>query len=73
MAGSFSMIVGENGKFTMESIENMGDAFEALHECFEIIRALTGGKKDKINERCKKAGFSGVDNDMKPSGWDTGE
>jgi hypothetical protein len=37
MAGSLNHIVGEDGRFTMSSIENLGDAHEALDECFQII------------------------------------
>ncbi len=39
MAGSFEHIVNEKGNFYMDLIENMGDAHEALEECFEIIKA----------------------------------
>ncbi len=37
MAGSYNHLVAEDGSFSMELIENMGDAHEALEECFEII------------------------------------
>ena len=40
MAGSLNHIIDENGAFTMSTIENMGDAHEALEECFDIIAAL---------------------------------
>lgn len=50
MAGSLYHIVGEDGKFKMDSIENMGDAHEALEECFNIIYELSAlnGKKGSI-------------------------
>lgn len=40
MAGSLNHIVNEDGSFTMDLIENMGDAEEALEECHRIIAAL---------------------------------
>jgi len=40
MAGSLDHITNENGEFTMDLIENMGDAYEALEDCFEKIKAL---------------------------------
>ena len=43
MAGSLDHIVGDDGRFRMDLIENLGDAHEALEECFHIIRHLTGG------------------------------
>jgi hypothetical protein len=52
MAGSLSHIVDENGAFTMSNIENMGDAHEALEECFDIIAALlaTGCRSSRKND-----------------------
>ncbi len=40
MAGSYKHIVGPNGEFTMDLIDNMGDAHEALEECFAYIQRL---------------------------------
>jgi len=40
MAGSINHITDENGKFTMKYIENLGDAHEALEECFNEIQRL---------------------------------
>ena len=37
MAGSYKMLVDEDGRFTMDLIENLGDAAEALEECVTII------------------------------------
>ena len=73
MAGSLSHVVGEDGRFRMGLIENLGDAHEALHECFEIIRVLTGGDKDAVNAVCDELSFPRIDAAMLPSGWDTGE
>lgn len=40
MAGSLNHIVDDLGSFTMNYIENLGDANEALSECHQIIAAL---------------------------------
>lgn len=40
MAGSLNHIVAEDGSFTMDLIESMGDAHEALEECHAIIAIL---------------------------------
>ena len=56
MAGSLSHIVDANGSFTMELIENLGDAHEALEECFALIYELAGGDSDKISTACSKIG-----------------
>jgi hypothetical protein len=37
MAGSLKHIVAPDGTFTMDTIENLGDAHEALEECFDLI------------------------------------
>jgi hypothetical protein len=57
MAGSLNHIVSDDGHFEMDCIENLGDAHEALFECFEIIRVLSGGSKDKINAVCENLNF----------------
>lgn len=67
MAGSLNHIVGKDGHFYMENIEHLGDAHEALHECFEIIRVLTDGNKNKINEVCKQLSYPSIKNDLKIS------
>ena len=41
MAGSLNHIVNDDGTFKMSSIENMGDAREALEECHQIIADLS--------------------------------
>ena len=51
MAGSFRHIVDQNGAFTMRYIENMGDAHEALEECFDIIGELLDTGVSNI-DRC---------------------
>jgi hypothetical protein len=57
MAGSLNHIIDSNGKFCMDSIENLGDAYEALEECFMIIYELAGGDSKKISTVCQKYGF----------------
>lgn len=37
MAGSYRHLVGRDGKFTFDLIDNLGDAYEACEECFDII------------------------------------
>jgi hypothetical protein len=54
MAGSLNHIIDENGQFDMSGIENMGDAHEALDECFKIIYTLAGGDMGKISAACRK-------------------
>ena len=38
MAGSIDHIVDDGGEFRMELIENMGDATEALEDCFTALQ-----------------------------------
>lgn len=70
MAGSLSHIVDEDGKFRMNLIENMGDAHEALDECFKIIHFLTGGDKNKINAVCDRLNFPCIEVDLCEGGDD---
>ena len=71
MAGSLNHIVdNKTGKFTMATIGNMGDAHEALHECFEIIRILSFGQKENVNVVCKRKNFPEIKVNMVESGWD---
>lgn len=69
MAGSLFHIVAEDGSFRMGSIENLGDAHEALDECFKIIYNLTGGQKDKVNESLRGVGPE-INVDMQLGGED---
>lgn len=57
MAGSLNHIISEEGKFTMGSIDNLGDAHEALDECFKIIYELADGDMAKISAACRKHGL----------------
>lgn len=51
MAGSLAHITGDHGEFTLDLIENLGDAAEALEECFYIIQHL--GTREQISAACK--------------------
>ena len=53
MAGSLSHIIAEDGSFQMDLIENLGDAEEALSECFHIILRLSGGDMTKVSGVCR--------------------
>jgi hypothetical protein len=53
MAGSLNHIIGDDGRFTMSTIENLGDAHEALVECFKIILQLSGGDMGRIRDACR--------------------
>jgi hypothetical protein len=64
MAGSLNHIVANNGGFSMDLIENLGDAHEALEECFHIIRELTRGDMKKVNSVCKKLGYPTIEHRM---------
>lgn len=55
MAGSLNHIVNDHGAFTMATIENMGDAHEALEECFDLIALLVDGDREKLWQACRKA------------------
>jgi hypothetical protein len=50
MAGSLNHITSDDGEFIgIDLIDNLGDAYEALEDCFHLIAILSGGDKDKIN------------------------
>lgn len=59
MAGSYRHIADPDNKFRgIDLIDNLGDAHEALEECYDIIEFLSGGDKQTIYEahvaHCKK-------------------
>ena len=65
MAGSLMHIVDdETGKFRMDLIENLGDAHEALEECFQIIHAMSGGTMLEVNQYCDGIGTCRIRHDM---------
>ena len=58
MAGSFRHITNPDGSFCgIDHIENLGDAYEALEECFYMIEFLTTGDKQKIFEAWRDGYF----------------
>ena len=51
MAGSYRHIVDEDNNFCgIDRIDNLGDAHEALEECYHMIQHFTGGDKTKVFE-----------------------
>ena len=65
MAGSLNHIVdSDTGEFTMDLIDHLGDAHEALEECFHLIRAMTGGSMDEVNEYCRALNYPEIEHDM---------
>ena len=50
MAGSYNHIVDNDGNFKFDSIENMGDAYECIEECFWLINYLSNGDRTEINK-----------------------
>lgn len=51
MAGSYAHIVNEQGQFVgTRFIENLGDAYEALEECYGMIWQLADGDVAKVEE-----------------------
>ena len=65
MAGSLSHIVRPEG-FSMQLLDGMRDAREALEECYYIICELSGGDRSKVNAVCDKLGFPEIKADMRP-------
>ena len=57
MAGSLNHIIDTDGAFTMDLIDNLGDACEALEECYALILELSGGDMDKVSAACRKHRF----------------
>ena len=58
MAGSYRHITNDDGSFRdIELIDNLGDASEALLECWEMIQYLSGGDKRKIFEAYREGYF----------------
>lgn len=73
MAGSLAHIVDEkSGEFQMDFIENLGDAHEALHECYEIIRVLTDGRAEQVNNACEELNFPPIEHDLVECDWGRG-
>jgi hypothetical protein len=59
VSGSFPHLVDDdNGKFRFNLIENVGEAREALADCFVIIYKLSGGNLHRVREAIAK--FDGL-------------
>ncbi len=59
MAGSYAHIVDKDNNFIgIELIDNLGDAWEALEECYNMIQYLTGGDRNKLAEAVNSATHS---------------
>jgi len=63
MAGSLNHIIDSDGTFKMDTIENLGDAYEALEECFAIIYHLAEGDSERIGRLCEELKFPNPWND----------
>jgi hypothetical protein len=51
MAGSYRHVTDQNGRFKgLDSIDNLGDAYEAIEEMHDMIMHLAGGDQNKIHE-----------------------
>lgn len=51
MAGSYRHITDSKNNFIgVDLLDHMGDAYEALEECWHIINILSEGDKNKICE-----------------------
>lgn len=51
MAGSYKHIVNKSNQFIgIDLIDHLGDAHEALEECYELIKIMSGGDQNKIYE-----------------------
>jgi len=53
MAGSYRHITNSANEFMgIDLIDNLGDAYEALEECYQIIKELGGTKKKIYKAEC---------------------
>jgi hypothetical protein len=51
MAGSYRHVVDKDGEFIgVELIDNLGDAYEALEEMYDMIQHLSRGDRVQIHE-----------------------
>ena len=57
MAGSLNHIIAEDATFTMDLIDGLGDAQEALEECFTLILELSKGRMVDVSMACRNHGF----------------
>lgn len=57
MAGSFNHLVGPNGGLRTDLLDHLGDASEALEDCYALIYELAGGDSARISAACQKLGL----------------
>jgi hypothetical protein len=51
MAGSYLHIIGDTGRFHgVRLLDHLGDAYEALEECYGMIWLLAGGDAAKVED-----------------------
>lgn len=51
MAGSYSHITNDDGTFRgADLLDHLGDAYEALEECYGMIWYLADGDADRVEE-----------------------
>lgn len=56
MAGSYEHIVNDDGSFRGHALlDHMGDAWEALEECYWMIQHLSDGSAERIEQARKAA------------------
>ncbi len=49
MAGSYRHLIHDDGTFAgVELLDHLGDAYEALEECYLMIQQLSGGDPERI-------------------------
>jgi len=72
MAGSYSHLEKDNGTFTFDNIENLGDAYEACEMCFWMIHYLTTSKneikeaEDAYYEYQRRKNEEGIQDTLQP-------
>lgn len=57
MAGSLNHIVADDGTFISQHIETLGEAYEALEECHQIIAALLRNEPERLLGICKALSY----------------
>ena len=57
MAGSLNHIIDSDGTFTMDLIDNLGEAHEALEECFNLIIELSEGNMLLVSRACRACNY----------------
>lgn len=57
MAGSLNHMADKSGHWSTANLENGGDKFEALSECWNVIVELSGGDRERVNEALRKLNY----------------